>query len=256
MRTARAATHLELREHRGDYGFDGSLVGLCSIGTVGATVASLGSVHRRSGHRWLSFLELSSAVVLFATMFIYLHTTRRGKFAVWAELLDGAQLKGDERVLDMGCGRGAILAMVAKLTSRGHAVGLDRWTADQSGNDPGATLRNLDAERVSARCELVTGDMTTLPFCDDSFDVVLSSVAIHNIDRHQPRSQQRLHALDEAARVLKPGGRLYIADLAGISAYVGRLLELRMEDVQQRSLGWRFWYGAGSGTKLVTATKP
>lgn len=204
----------------------------------------------------MSALELFGAAALFGTVASYLHTTRRGKFAVWAELLGGAQLRDDERVLDMGCGRGAILAMAAKLIPGGHAVGLDMWTTDQSGNHPAATLRNLDAERVRARCELVTGDMTALPFVDHSFDAVLSSVAIHNVDRHRPRSRQRLHALDEAVRVLKPGGRLYIADLAGTSAYVARLLELRMADVQRQSLGWRFWYGAGLGTKLVTATKP
>ncbi|MGP8066169.1 MAG: class I SAM-dependent methyltransferase [Acidimicrobiales bacterium] len=256
MSTARAATHRELCEHHGDYGFDGSPAGLCSIGVAGITAARLACVHRRTGHRWLSAFEASIGVALFSTVVIYLHTTRRGKFVVWADLLNAAQLEGNERVLDMGCGRGAIMAMVAKLTSSGRVVGLDRWTADQSGNHPKATLRNLDAERVRAKCELVTGDMTALPFRDNSFDVVVSSVAIHNIDRHHPQSKRRLHALDEAVRVLKSGGRLYVADLAGTLSYVGRLLDLGMSDVEQRSLGWQFWYGAGLRTKLVMATKP
>ena len=39
-------------------------------------------------------------------MGVYVHFTRAGKFAVWAHLLDRLELKGDERLLDIGCGRG------------------------------------------------------------------------------------------------------------------------------------------------------
>jgi ubiquinone/menaquinone biosynthesis C-methylase UbiE len=227
------------------------------MGTAGVMLAGVAHIHHRDGRRRLSSLELASALALLATVLSYLHTTRRGKFAVWAELLDGLQLRGDERVLDMGCGRGAVLAMVAKLTSAGRAVGLDLWTADQSGNHPGATLQNLDAEGVGQRCALVTGDMTAMPFSENSFDAVLSSVAIHNIDQFRWRApRRRLQAVDEAVRVLKPGHRLMIADLGWTSVYAKHLVDLGMHDVQHRSLGWRFWYGLWAGAKLVTATKP
>jgi ubiquinone/menaquinone biosynthesis C-methylase UbiE len=158
--------------------------------------------------------------------------------------------------LDIGCGRGAILAMVAKLIPDGQAVGLDLWTADQSGNRPGTTRRNLSAESVTEICTLVTGDMTAMPFADSSFDVVLSSVAIHNIDRRYGGSPRQLRAVDEAVRVLKPDHHLMITDLLWTSAYAKHLVDLGMKDVRYRSLGWRFWYGPGAGTKLVTATKP
>ena len=257
MRAARAAAHPELRQRRGDYGFDGSLVRLCVIGAAGAVLAGLAGVHRRAGRRRLSALYMSRALVLLATVASYLHTTRRGKFVVWAELLGGLRLRGDERVLDMGCGRGAVLTMVAKLTPHGQAIGLDLWTADQSGNRPAATLWNLRAEGVSGHCALVTGDMAAVPFSADSFDVVLSSLAVHNIDRSHWRSAgRRLQAVDEAVRVLKPGHRLMIVDLAWASAYAKHLAGLGMEHVQCRSLGWRFWYGPWAGAKLVTATKP
>jgi arsenite methyltransferase len=78
----------------------------------------------------------------------YLYSTRRGKFAVWAELLDAQPWRGDEHVLDIGCGRGAISVMMAKIVPRGRAVGLDLWRSeDQSGNNPEATWRNLDIDR-------------------------------------------------------------------------------------------------------------
>ncbi len=44
---------------------------------------------------------------LFLNAGCYVYATRAGKFAVWSELLDRLELKGDERLIDIGCGRGA-----------------------------------------------------------------------------------------------------------------------------------------------------
>ena len=63
---------------------------------------------------------------------------------MWARLLTGIGLRGDERVLDLGCGRGAVLLIAAKLVPRGSAVGVDIWRADQTGNSMQATLANAD----------------------------------------------------------------------------------------------------------------
>jgi len=248
--------HATLRAHRGDYGFDGPLWGFSSLATGGALLAGLAVRHRRTGRGRLAFLEFGGSLAVLATVACYLHATRRGKFAVWADLLAALPLRGDEQVLDMGCGRGAVLAMVAKRLPRGKAVGLDLWTADQSGNRPEATRQNLVAEGAAERCELVTADMRYLPFPDATFDLVLSSLAIHNIDGSGPRAHtERLRAIEEAVRVLRPGGRLLIADVRWTLRYARRLLELGMQDVQQRSLGWRVWYGPGNGAALVSASK-
>jgi SAM-dependent methyltransferase len=183
-----------------------------------------------------------------------LYASHRGKFVVWAGLLDRLQLRGDERVLDLGCGRGAVLLLAAQRLTTGRAVGVDLWRrADQWGNAVEAARRNALAEGVADRVELHTADMTALPFGADSFDLVVSNVAIHNVNGRAGREM----AIEEAVRVLRPGGRLLIADLWATRLYSKHLLELGMTDVGRRGLGWRMWWsGPWLPTRLVTATKP
>jgi ubiquinone/menaquinone biosynthesis C-methylase UbiE len=249
---------VELRRLRGDYGIDAPLTGLLPPVAGGLTLAALSAHHRRRGRRALASVELLSSVPMLLTAAVYLHTTRRGKFRVWAELLEALQLRGTEHCLDMGCGRGAVMAMLARLVPRGHVVGLDLWrTEDQSGNNPAVTGRNLVAEGVADRCELKTGDMLAMPFEDNTFDLVVSSLAIHNIDERDVRNHaRRLQAISEAARVLKPGGRLVMTDLLWTRRYARHLRQLGMQSVEHRSLGWSFWYAPFLGADLVTATKP
>ena len=93
-----------------------------------------------------------------------LYTSRRGKFLAWTELLDQLNLRGDERILDLGCGRGAVLLLAAQRLTTGRAVGVDVWRrGDQSGNAAMATRRNALAEGVADRIELHTADMTGAP---------------------------------------------------------------------------------------------
>ena len=183
-----------------------------------------------------------------------LYTSRRGKFVVWAELLDRLNLRGDERILDLGCGRGAVLLLAAQHLTTGRAVGVDVWRrGDQSGNAAEATRRNAVAEGAADRVELHTADMTALPFGADDFDLVVSNVAIHNVKGRAGRER----AIEEAVRVLRPGGRLMIADIWATGLYRTHLVKLGMIDVARRGLGWRMWWsGPWLPTRLVTATKP
>jgi len=191
-----------------------------------------------------------AAFWLFLNAGIYVYTTRAGKFAVWADLLDRLELKGDERLLDIGCGRGAVLLMAAERLPRGRAVGIDLWsTTDQSGNAEQVTRQNAALEGVAQRVELHTADMRQLPFDDGSFDVVVSSLAIHNV----PGAGERARALREAARVLKKGGKLAIADVRHTRAYASELEACGLKVTERRSLGGRFWYAAA--LRLVAAIK-
>jgi ubiquinone/menaquinone biosynthesis C-methylase UbiE len=139
--------------------------------------------------------------------------------------------------------------MAAQHLTTGRAVGVDLWrSVDQSGNSAETTRRNAIQEGVADRVELHTADMTALPLEDNSFDVVVSNFAIHNIRGHAGREK----AIDEAVRVLRPGGRLLIADVRATRQHQAQLARLGMKNVARRRLGGRFLGLA----RLVTATKP
>jgi arsenite methyltransferase len=250
--------HLDPLSHKGEYGVDGDfnviparwqavIVTVVCLVLAAVTVACLATGAVLAG----TVTAVITVFVVF-TVASYLYTTRVGKFQVWARVLADLGLRGDEEVLDLGCGRGALLLAAAKLLPDGRAVGIDLWRADQTGNGPHATRRNAEREGVASRIELQTGDMTRLPFADDTFDLVISNIAVHNI----PSAAGRRAAIDEAVRVLRPGGRLAIADLWATDRHYSRLRELAVCDVQRRNLGWRMWWGGPwLPTRLLTATK-
>jgi arsenite methyltransferase len=235
---------------RGDYGYD------APYGLVIFTSLAVGSLlfavpaWQRGVNRTAVSLTLYS-LFFFANAASFLYTTRRGKFLEWEAILDGLALRGDEAVLDMGCGRGAVMTAVARRLTTGRVTGIDIWSRrDQSGNARDVTVRNASLEDVADRVAIETGDMRALPFPDASFDLVVSSLAIHNIRG----DAERKRAVAEAFRVLKPGGRIAIADIRATRIYEQALRELGAADVQRRRLGWRFWWGNPmAATTLLTA---
>lgn len=190
----------------------------------------------------------TAGAVLLAHAGFFLHTTLRGKLRIWERELGQAGLKGNEQLLDLGCGRGAVLIEAARRLPGGRAVGADLWSRDQSGNSPEATLANAAAAGVADRVEVHTADMTALPFADDSFDVVTSAMAIHNIHS----AEGRYRALDEAMRVLRPGGQLLVAD----PSLIARKYAAHIGHGTLRGLGPGYWYGGPwLGVTLLHAIK-
>ncbi len=155
-----------------------------------------------------------------------LYDSKIGKAREREQYLDKIAWRGDERVLDVGCGLGLFLIGAAKRLSTGRAVGIDKWQQeDLSGNNAAGTLNNAMIEGVADKVEVHTGDARKLPFDDASFNVVLSSMALHNIYN----AGERQTAVREIARVLKSGGRVLIVDVRHTKQYAATLRDAGLD---------------------------
>lgn len=237
---------------RGKYGYDAPyalviFAALAVLSGLGAAIVWWRMSAQAAGPFALNF------VLLLANTASFLYTTRRGKFLEWQRILDRIHLRGDEMVLDLGCGRGAVLTAIARRLITGQVTGVDIWSmTDQSGNAKDVALRNASLEGVSDRVHIGTADMRALPFPDATFDLVVSSLAIHNIRSNADRKR----AIAEGFRVIKPGGGIVIADIRATATYADALRKLGASNIQHQRLGWRFWWGNPvAATTLLTASK-
>lgn len=108
----------------------------------------------------------------------------------------------DRRVLEICAGTGYL----ARLVARAHP-GVEIDALDLSPEMLAVGRRRAKAEGL-ARVTFVVGDVCALPFPDDHFDAVLASYGLHELS-----TAVRTGAIDEAARVLRPGGRLLVVDI-------------------------------------------
>jgi arsenite methyltransferase len=148
-----------------------------------------------------------------------------GKFRHRDCMLGSVAWCGKEQVLDVGAGRGLLLAGPAKKLTTGRAVGIDIWNQeDLSGNNVDNLLRNLELEGVRGKTEVRNEDAQKMSFPDESFDVVLSNACLHNIYNAPGRAQ----ACGEIARVLKTGVAV-ISDFRHMGEYRAAFSKLGME---------------------------
>jgi arsenite methyltransferase len=169
------------------------------------------------------------ALYLTGMGFLMLFWSRVKKIAERDQLLSLIQWRGDEQVLDVGCGRGLLLIGSALRLTTGKATGIDIWSAkDQSENSPKGAEENARIENVSDKIEILTGDMRAMPFADHSMDVIMSHWVVHNL----PNKADRDQSLAEMARVLKSGGTLLVVDIENNKAYIDTLETLGFRDIR------------------------
>lgn len=114
-----------------------------------------------------------------------------------------AGIRPGDRVLEVGCGTGALtLAAQTQAGQLGVVHGID------AAPEMVAAARRK-AARAAVPVSFQVGEMERLPFPDDEFDVVLCSFMIFH-----PTDHERRKGLVEMRRVLKPGGRLLVVDMA------------------------------------------
>ncbi|WP_372407594.1 class I SAM-dependent methyltransferase [Streptomyces luteireticuli] len=214
---------------RPDYGLDAPPVVAASgaVAAVGAACVARGVAVRNAPLAWAGALPLAlggfTAAAMAASSF-------SGKIRLRDRLLDGLGLRGDESVLDLGCGSGLMLLGALGRLPEGRGTGIDVWrTQDQWGSNRASCLRNARALGVTDRLTLVDGDMAELPFPDRPFDLVTASLAIHNL----PEAERRARVIREAARVLRPSGRLLIVDIARTEEYEAEARRAGLVDVRR-----------------------
>jgi arsenite methyltransferase len=248
-------TNGDIGKQTPDYGLDapGAFRAMFIVGITGAIVGFLIARWTLSRHASLAF-DLAFAVQIFGLVCLIVAalmfaSSRFGKFHARDRLLARLKLRGDEAVLDVGCGHGLLLIAAAKLLPQGHAVGIDLWSqVDQSDNSRDATLRNAALEGVAQRVSVHDGDMRRLPFADRSFEATVAHFAVHNIRT----SEGRREAIREIVRTLNQDGQVAISDIHGIGLYADELRNSNMVDVQISGLS--FWTFPPART--VTARKP
>ena len=116
------------------------------------------------------------------------------------ELIVASELKSSDRVLDLGAGTGFITLPIALKTNEVVAVDVSEKMID--------ALQRKAAEQRILNVTSVVMDLTELSFPDASFDVVVSSYALHHL-----RDDDKEQLIVSCQRWLRPGGRIVIADM-------------------------------------------
>jgi ubiquinone/menaquinone biosynthesis C-methylase UbiE len=118
------------------------------------------------------------------------------EFVAQVELFDGAD------VLEIGCGTGNVTQRLKRARTGAQLTGMDP--------DPRALARAARKFRGDARVRFDRGYAQELPYGDESFDRVLSSMMLHHLD-----DDVKVAAVAEAFRVLRPGGSMHVVDVVG-----------------------------------------
>jgi ubiquinone/menaquinone biosynthesis C-methylase UbiE len=140
--------------------------------------------------------------------------------ALKQQLIAQAQTAAGQRVLDLGAGTGTLTVMIKQTCPDADVVGLD-------GDPRVLTLAREKATAAGVTIRFDQGLATALPYDDGAFDRILSSLMLHHLT-----AEEKLHALGEARRVLRPGGELHVLDFGppqNAPAWLLSLLFRRLE---------------------------
>ena len=229
---------------RPDYGIDSPaiVIGLFVVSVCGFALAFLFGIrgHQHSMGRIAAIVIGTNFLIAAGGMIWY---SKVGKFRIRESILNTIPWRGDELVLDVGCGRGLLLTGAARRLTTGKGIGVDLWLSGAlSGNHPQSAAGNARLEGVDDRVEFIKGDVRRLPFGDESFDVALSNFVLHEVDSAGEREQM----LREIARVLKPDGRVALVDFIFTGECLETFRELGLRNLERRRSGsaFSFWFTA------------
>jgi arsenite methyltransferase len=198
-----------------------ALIGIaCSLVAIFSPLIKIGSVVINPGGLiWTGgYCLLGAGLMLAYSLY--------GKFKHRDRMLNYVSWTGNEQVLDIGTGKGLLMIGAAKRLTGGKSVGIDIWNAeDLTGNNIQNALNNAELEGVSDKIEIKNENVMDMSFADDTFDVIVTNMCIHNIYNAEGRKT----ACKEIARVLKLGGTAIISDWRHVKQYNRNFKELGLE---------------------------
>lgn len=139
---------------------------------------------------------------------------------------------GNGKLIDIGCGSGAMTIRLAKKHTSGTFVGIDffgtQWDYNKKLCDNNAT-----AEKVNERCSFEQGDAAQLKYADNTFDAAVSNFVFHEVNTQKDKTV----LIKEALRVVKKGGAFAFHDLFEQKSLYGNIQdiieELKAEGVNE-----------------------
>lgn len=228
------------RQVRGAAGI-GMVVGLLTL----VAAVALGGLEGSNG--LIVLLLLLTCVAALVTSAAMFRTSRKTKIRAVDRMLDGLDLRGDERALDLGCGSGLLCAGLFVRLPKGDVIGVDAWVESHL-HPTGKPLarKTLHAAGVKG-VHLRTGSIRELPVEDASVDLAVSRDVLALL----PGATARSEAIAELRRVVRPGGRVALLEPFVTRDLAARLTAAGFVDVRRS----RRWWSVIPAHRLLTATR-
>ena len=183
----------------------------------------------------LLILTIISCAVSVWMILLYRAFSYNGKRQMSRQIIQGVAsyvtVPDGGKILDVGCGSGALATAVAKRNPNAEIIGIDRWGKEYASYNRQLCERNARAEKVN-NTRFQQGNAVKLDFADETFDAVTSNYVYHNI----PGDRQAY--LLETLRVLKKGGAFALHDIfskskyGDMQAFVKKLKAMGYEEVE------------------------
>ena len=135
---------------------------------------------------------------------------------VHENLVQHLDWNGEGKLLDIGCGAGALTVRCGKKFPKAELTGMDYWGKEWSYAKEQCE-KNAKVEKVSDRVSFQKGDAASLDFADETFDAIVSNFVFHEVRT----AKDKRDVVREAFRVLKKGGVFALQDMFAQKALYG-----------------------------------